>query len=432
MTRLWRLVAPAFTRCADRLGHREVSTRAGEDGFTLIEVIVAFALAAMVFTALAIAMAGGLKAVRVAKDRTRGNELATAAIEDLQRFDYDHLGLCPASGGSGVTDPGTQSFQSLSPVTLNCSSTVVLEEPCTPTVGQVPKAAYSCRVESVNYTVQRYVVWGDSGQTKKRLAVFVNWTDVVGNHQVSQQSSLRSPVQGSVIGVSPPLFVSVSASPSSIVRNADGSNQTQLSFSAVTSGLTASDNVTASLLTVNNGTPANTVVPLASVDGVNWTGSVSPGAYVFGAGSQYIVFGELRANDGKANAAIYTPAITFCAASCSQSGLPTITGIAPGTVDIDPGGLLNADVNVTATTSGITTTDSVLVTFTTQAGAVTIALQPSDGTGNHWSGSIAKSAGYRFQAGTQKFVFTAAQIVDPASGTVGSTAAAQSGTVSFQ
>src|SRR5437868_7330093 len=153
--------------------------------------MVAFGLAGMVFVALAIAMAGGLKALAVSKTRTRGNELATAAIEDLQRFDYDHLGLCPASGGSGVTDAGTQSFQGLSPVTLNCSSTVVLEEPCTPTVGQVPKASYSCRVENINYTVQRYVVWGDSNQTKKRLAVFVNWADVVGNHQVSQQSSLR-------------------------------------------------------------------------------------------------------------------------------------------------------------------------------------------------------------------------------------------------
>src|SRR5436305_10360523 len=229
MTRLRRLVAPALARCAGRPGHRDASTRAPEDGFTLIEVIIAFALAAMVFTALAVALAGGLKAVRVAKGRTRANELATAAIEDLQRFDYDHLGLCPASGGSGVTDAGTQSFQGLNPVTLNCSSTVVLEEPCTPTVGQVPKASYSCRVENINYTVQRYVVWGDSNQTKKRLAVFVNWTDVVGSHQVSQQSSLRSPVQGSVIGVPPPVFVSVSASPASIVRNADGSNQTTLS-----------------------------------------------------------------------------------------------------------------------------------------------------------------------------------------------------------
>jgi type II secretory pathway pseudopilin PulG len=432
MTRLRRLVAPALTRCVGRPGHRDASTRAPEDGFTLIEVIVAFALAAMVFTALAIALAGGLKAVAVAKTRTRANELATAAIEDLQRFDYDHLGLCPASGSSGVTDPGTLSFQGLSPVTLNCSSTVVLEEPCTPTVGQVPKAAYSCRVLNVNYTVQRYVVWGDVGQTKKRLAVFVNWNDVVGGHQVSQQSSLRSPVQGSVVGVAPPLFVSVSASPSSIVRNTDGTNQTQLNFSAVTSGLSATDNVTASLLTINNGNAANTSIPLATVDGVNWSGSIAPGAYTFPAGSQYIVFGELRTSDGKANAAIYAPAITFCGASCSQSGLPTITATAPATVDIDPGGVLKADVNISAQTTGITTNDSVLVTFTTQAGAVTIALQPSDGTGNNWTGSIARSAGYRFQAGTQKFVFTAAQISDPASGSVGSTAAVQSGTVSFQ
>ena len=117
----------------------------------------------------------------------------------------------------------------------------------------------------------------------------------------------------------------------------------------------------------------------------------------------------------------------------SQTGLPTITGVAPSSVDIDPGGLLNADIiNINATTTGITTSDSVLVTFTSQAGAVTLALQPTDSSGNHWTGTIPKSGGYRFSAGTQRFVFTAAQIVDPASGNVGSTAATQSGTVSFQ
>ncbi len=430
MTRLRRLVAPALTRAAGRHSRRGPSTRAGEDGFTLLEVIVAFSLAAVVFAALAVAMAGGLKAVRVAKDRTRGNELATAAIEDLQRFDYDHLGLCPSSG-SGVTDPGTQTFQGLSPVTLNCSTGVVLEEPCTPVVGQVPKASYTCRVENVTYSVQRYVVWGDSQQAKKRLAVFVNWSDVVGSHQVSQQSSLRSPVQGSVVGVSPPGFVTTSVSPSAVVLNDDGTNQSQLSFTAVTTGLSASDTVTASLLTLNNGSPSNTSIPLATVDGVNWNGSIAPGSYTFLSGSQYIIFSEVRAGDGKANATIYSSAITFCASNCGTSGLPTITGTAPSTVDIDPGGLLNADATLSATTTGIALTDSVFVTFTTQSGAVTIALSASDGTGNHWTGTIARSAGYRFSAGTQRFAFTAVH-VDSSSGNVGSTAVGQSGTVSFQ
>src|SRR5689334_17992146 len=122
MTRLRRLVTPALAREPGRDGHRDASTRAPEDGFTLIEVIIAIGLSAVVFLALAMAMAGGLKAVAVSKSRTRANELATAAIEDLQRFDYDHLGLCPASGGTGKTDPGTQSFQGLTPVTLNCAS----------------------------------------------------------------------------------------------------------------------------------------------------------------------------------------------------------------------------------------------------------------------------------------------------------------------
>src|SRR5205807_290535 len=116
-----------------------------------------------------------------------------------------------------------------------------------------------------------------------------------------------------------------------------------------------SDTVTASLLTLSNGTPTNTSIPLATVDGVNWTGSIgggTPGTQPFGAGSQYVVFSELRQSDGKANASIYTPAVTFG----SQTGLPTITGVAPSSVDIDPGGLLNADISISATTTGISTT----------------------------------------------------------------------------
>src|SRR3954468_8059131 len=291
------------------------SRRPNEDGFTLVEMVIAIALGAMVFMALALALAGGLKAVSVAKNRTRGDELATAAIEDLQRFDYDHLGLCPSSG-SGATDPGTQSFQGLAPVMLNCATGTVLEQPCTPVVGQVPKASYGCTVQNIAYSVQRYVVWGDEAQTKKRLAVFVSWNDLVGAHQVSQQSSLRSPVQGSVVGIAPPAFVGVTVSPSAVVLSDDGTNQNQISFTAVTTGLTAGDTVTASFLTLSGGSPINTSVPLGSVDGSNWNGSVAPGASTFGAGSQYIVISELRGSDGKANATIYTPAITLCASNC--------------------------------------------------------------------------------------------------------------------
>jgi prepilin-type N-terminal cleavage/methylation domain-containing protein len=428
MARFDRLVTPALRR----FGVARRRMLADDDGFTLIEMVIAISLAAVVFMALAFAMAGGLRATAVAKNRTRGDEVATAAIEDLQRFDYDHLGLCPSSG-SGVTDTGTQSFQTLAPVTLNCAAGTVLEEPCTPVIGPVPKASYACTVQNIVYSVQRYVVWGDAAQTKKRLAVFVDWTDLVGRHEVSQQSSLRSPVQGSVVGISPPSFVTggQTVTPTTVVLNSDGTNQSQITLSAQTTGLSASDTVTASLLTVGSGSPTNTSIPLASVDGTHWNASIAPSAYAFGTGTQYIVFSEQRSSDGKANAMIYTPAVTFCPSGCSTSGLPTITGSAPSTVDIDPGGLLNADISISAQTTGVAVTDSVFVTFATQSGAVTIALQPSDGTGNNWTGSIARAAGYRFSAGTQRFVFTALH-VDSTSGNVGSTAAAQSGTVSFQ
>ena len=74
-----------------------------EEGFTLIEMVIALAIGAVAFTALAAVLMVSLKAVAVQKTRTRANEIATQGIEDLQRFDYDHLGLCAAPPGDAAS-----------------------------------------------------------------------------------------------------------------------------------------------------------------------------------------------------------------------------------------------------------------------------------------------------------------------------------------
>src|SRR6266511_4821277 len=113
------------------------------DGFTLIELLAALGIAAIAVLALAGGLAAALKLSGLQKVRTQGNELATQAIEDLQRLDYDHLGVCtPAPGApSGLTDAA---------YLANCSSPSY-EEPCTPTAGQVPDTSYPCTRRGITY-----------------------------------------------------------------------------------------------------------------------------------------------------------------------------------------------------------------------------------------------------------------------------------------
>src|SRR5437879_6520055 len=152
-----------------------------EDAFTLIEMVVALAVGAMAFAALGGILLGGLKAVAVQKTRTRANEIATQGIEDLQRFDYDHLGLCtppPGDAPSGLSD---------TVFLANCTSPVY-EKPCPLATGTVPSSSYTCSMSNIDYAVRRYVSWADSTHAVKRLAVFVDWVDAVGRHEVAQQS----------------------------------------------------------------------------------------------------------------------------------------------------------------------------------------------------------------------------------------------------
>ena len=88
--------------------------------------------------------------------------------------------------------------------------------------------------------MNRYIRWTDSTHTGKRLAVYVQWTDQVGGHQVSQESSLRSANAASVLGNPPPQFVSVAATATSpVLIDSDGTLLGSIALSATTNALTS-------------------------------------------------------------------------------------------------------------------------------------------------------------------------------------------------
>lgn len=509
---------------------------AREGGFTLVEMVVTVTVIAVVFTAAAVMLDSGLRALAAAKARARGNDVATQGIEDLQRFGFNSLGLCGAPSGTapaGLSD---------TVVLANCPAPptpVPYEEPCNGVVGTVPKAEYTCIRNNVTYTVKRYVAWVDTLRTTKRLAVFVEWDDLVGRHQVSQQSSLRAPDQSAITGLAPPKFSSTQpptatplATPPATVppllltagktlepgysikfdattENLNAPASTTLnsaipthvpnqviditvatgagfpgyngfpvtigtesftvlsgagtnSWRVLATGTTnhpaptpvnfAGDRVYATIQTIgSNNSPQASTVFLDSVDGVNWSATLgSTSTFQFGAGSQYVPFGILRASDGKSTSAFADPALTFCPSSapdCAGLSLPSVTITqAPTFVDIGASGELVADVVLKVDTTNITNVDTVTVAFLTQAGSVSVVLTQDPGAAAcpapdvappvlcSWIGTISMATGYRFATGTQSFYFGAAQVLDsvnPATVDKGSTGVAVSPLVPF-
>jgi prepilin-type N-terminal cleavage/methylation domain-containing protein len=426
--------------------------RPREGGFTLIEMLTVISITAVVFLALATLLAGAMKSLGVAKSRSQANEIATQGIEDLQRYDFNDLGVC-----SGTADPAPAttpaSLNGLTSVQLaNCASaSIVYEQPCSPPSGTltslaVPRQTYTCVRNGISYSVSRYVMWADAAHTAKRLAVYLSWTDRAGIHQVAQESSLRSPNAASVIGLTPPQFVTFGViAPTPVVIAADGTLQSTITFNATTNGLTPGDQVYVTLNTLTT-QPDLTVAALPTQyplvgDGQTWSLTLPNGTPpTFGAGSQYVTFTEVRAGgDGKANSKISPTTLNFCPTTGCPIGLPTISAgtVSPTTINIDSSGVLQSTFTVTATTTNLDIAATVTATLQTQTGAASLTLPASNaciagGSCNTWTATFAPGGlNLRFLPGNQVLYLTATQPVGGAGGTNGSSAVATTNTVTF-
>ena len=431
---------------------RRARIETDQGGFTLIEMVMALAISSFAFLALATMLAGTLKALAVGKTRAQGNEVATQGIEDLQRFDFNDLGFCPGAADPAPTMPASLAGAGMTPVALpNCgAANLVYEQPCSALSGvlttfAVPRQSYTCVRNNITYTVNRYIVWPDAQLTGKRLAVYVSWTDQVGGHQVAQESSLRSPNAASVVGIAPPQFVNVSASPSSIAIEADGSPDTAITLTANTNGLTTSDAVYVTLLTLTtqpDGSVAAlpTQFVLTTANGTNWSTTIPAGTQPkFGAGIQFATFTEVRASDSKANSKIAATTFSFCPAGGCPANLPAISAasVSPTSIDIDSGGVLQSTFTVSATTTNLTTGASVSALIQTQSGAASLILQPSNsctvgGACNSWTTTFTPgSLNLRFLPGTQQFYVTAVAPVGGSGGANGSSTVATTNPATF-
>lgn len=387
-----------------------------ESGFTLVEMMIALLIVTVAFVALAGLLMASLRTLTVQKNRNEGNELATQAIEDLQRLDYNHLGICNTASGapSGLTDPV---------YLANCTSPTY-EAPCpAPGVsGTVPQTTYTCTNQSIIYNISRYVGWSDSSHSAKRLAVVVKWKDRVGDHEVAEQSSVRSPDQGSVIGQPAPTITTTTLTigsgtqcnnSTSTIGLVSGVIQCPITFTANVGGVP--DNVFVNFLSLSSGSPVASSLAMTefgtNADGTTtWTASLpaNTSQFTFGSGTQFITYVADRSADGKGTSQLSSVVNFTCSSGCTGGNAPSLaTPSIPSPISTDPSGSLCNDVNVSVTGTNLSTSDLVTVSFPTLNGPYSVVLSSSDGS--HWSGVISKSGPYNFASGPETMYIAAAQ-----------------------
>ncbi len=163
-----------------------IVARGAEAGFTLLEMVMAITISALVFTTSAYVMYGSIKAYSAARQRSVFIEIANGAMEELRGQPFEQLGV--ASGNLATyNDPSAGQFEGLAATVVGGTPL-----PATSTVSSSPITGIQ-----LPYYIDRWVTWvgpnGAPGNDLKRIAVRVRWTESSGAARSYRLTSTRYP-----------------------------------------------------------------------------------------------------------------------------------------------------------------------------------------------------------------------------------------------
>lgn len=159
-----------------------------DEGFTLIEVIMAMVITLIVMGALMGTIVGALKTVVQARERQTATALATEVLEQLRALPYDTV--TTGSGSAPADTYVSGGYLQTSLLETGAPNEAVVVN------AQSPKSSVRT-VGNVSYTVRTYVTHPPSGPGFNLTAV-VEWTSNVfpGGKTVSQRTTTYSPPNG--------------------------------------------------------------------------------------------------------------------------------------------------------------------------------------------------------------------------------------------
>ena len=315
----------------------------GDDGFTMIELVIAMMVLALVMAALAPAYYALLRATGAASHRSVANGIAVAAQEQIRSIPYYEAGYA----SSAELPPG-------------CPTThpVILPSGVNAPMASLPQ---SKSVGNVTYNIQRCVNWVDStvsGDTLayKQTVVTVSWAADGLTSTLSQTSALYPGGQGSYSGQANDYVTGTTTATTTGVPPAPPTN------------VTAVDDASS---------PSNTI-------DVSWTNPASlplPDYYLI----LYTTTNPLGTSIASLGAGAYTQSPNETGGSLSA---PVLLTVGPGTtyyfqvVSVAAGtaSTITSNTAVATSTSGAVTTTTTPGPTTTVAGATTTTVPPTTTT----------------------------------------------------
>lgn len=391
-----------------------------DDGLSLVEILVALFLLALVLMGLASTMTASLASITRDEQRVRATQLANQLLEDLRVVPWDDLGFYAGDGGYQAVFDGADT------VTLTgvrpSGSRAPLPGPRTVTR------------DGVQYTTMLNAVWYDEsgdGQAPsdpdphdaKRTHVTIAWTDRSGAVRSFDSEAIRVPTVAEVPAPSGTPSPSPTASPSPSPSPTTGMQISDYTISPTIvtitpSGDTQSDinvSVTTSLPVATPTLTYNTVtVGMQEVVGsgsTQWTHIVAAGNGTFNPGDYTFT---VTAN-GSAESDSESKAVTFVQPVLDPVLIrtPTLTPAAPLCVSGTGGNRrLRQNVTVRFEVDGVSSGATVRVAWSRDTGSTAATATGPGSTGTLYEAVI--PANQRFRDLTTTVTITARRTVDSA------------------
>jgi type II secretory pathway pseudopilin PulG len=372
--------------------------RVTDEGFTLIEIMVALGMITVSMLALLAGLISSAKTQQKEQARANATRLATTEIERLRRMT---LAAVQALEGTVTSHPVVQNKSyTQTRVVQRCSASDPAST-CT-----TPMDTLST-VERVTVTVTWAAQTG-TGSIKLATTISDRQTQLyTGNifpsaSPTASAAPTAAPTPTATPSASPATIVinSFTASPNPVANAAGGHPASNIVLTISASGLSASTLITVNY-TDDNG--PESAVTLSSSDGSTWTATVNSSNIkkVVPTGSTSTTLTFTAAVPGYAA----SPAATLTLTPPTVAA-PAFTGnctVSPNPISVNGSGKLNNNTTFTCTTSGLAYSDSIRMKYLDASGtAVTQGMSSTDGSTWTWTGGK-NAAG--FKQGSQVFTF---------------------------
>lgn len=363
----------------------------GDDGFSLIEMLVAFVILGVAMSGSASFFMSAMLSLHHAESRTKATALANEELESLQALPWDDVGFYSDDDFGAPVPDGT-----------------VLVGPQRPTAARAPLPQETLEARGgVVFTVRRSLLWIQHTQTPKendykRLHVSVDWTD--GNQQRTMSvESQRSPTAEEQPASDFTLSL-LAVTPQFVHINGDGTLDAAVNPTLDLTALTSAKADFVGVRYVQRGDTTITERPLGSSDYLNWSAAVTDvHGDRFPNGDALFTFTATRASPYQEEV-LGTALVRFV-----QPVVITAATLSPSSVCLSDTTPASPAIDVALSIDGLVEEDKVTVAWT--GGQVTAVQTTATQSGSSLTAQIPEGT---FTAGTHTVTLTGQRRSDAA------------------